>query len=141
MPNCSLMSLLLFFVQRIYPVIGLKNLISSASIFLLADRNIELPRNISYTNHGKFCCKEVFHWCIMKAAAAKKYFWVIVEYTVAMKYFICALWKVQFSRDRCVMDYISLIHYGKCSCQLSGIFHCCVMYCISLMHYAKCSCQ
>ena len=38
MLNCSLMSVLLFLSQSVYPAIGLKNLISAASIFLLSDR-------------------------------------------------------------------------------------------------------
>ena len=38
MPNCSLMSLLLFLSKSVYPAIGLENLISAASIFLLSDQ-------------------------------------------------------------------------------------------------------
>ena len=38
MPNCSLMSQLLFWSKIVYPAVAFENLISAASIFLLSDR-------------------------------------------------------------------------------------------------------
>jgi hypothetical protein len=53
-PNCSLMSLLLFLSQSSYPAIGLKNLISAASISLLSDRFSAIHQNRDCHHLTKF---------------------------------------------------------------------------------------